>query len=182
MLSLAIDISIILLLLFLLYIGYYAGIIKSFFAVISGFFAIVLAENYPYQVGINYYFVFVAIAIIIFLIGIFVFKIVKFLYLSIFDELAGACFGFFLWFILSANVVIPSLDIYVNQIQSKNIVIPSLDVYVNQIQSKIEKTTSIISKLSKIILPVFGKYIPSFIDNKKIKNIQDYMLFERRNE
>ncbi len=160
MLSLAIDISIILLLLFLLYIGYYAGIIKSFFAVVSGFFAIILAENYPYQVGINYYFVFVAVAIIIFLVGVFIFKIVKFLYLSIFDKLAGACFGFFLWFILSANVIIPSLD-----------------VYANQIQSKIEKTTSIISKLSKVTLPIFGKYIPSFIDNKKIKNIQNYMLF-----
>lgn len=160
MLSLAIDISIILLLLFLLYIGYYAGIIKSFFAVVSGFFAIILAENYPYQVGINYYFVFVAVAIIIFLVGVFVFKVVKFLYLSIFDKLAGACLGFFLWFILSANVIIPSLD-----------------VYANQIQSKIEKTTSIISKLSKITLPIFGKYIPSFIDNKKIKNIQNYMLF-----
>ena len=160
MLSLAIDISIILLLLFLLYIGYYAGIIKSFFAVVSGFFAIILAENYPYQVGINYYFVFVAVALIIFLVGIFIFKIVKFLYLSIFDKLAGACLGFFLWLILSVNVIIPSLD-----------------VYANQIQSKIEKTTSIISKLSKITLPIFGKYIPSFIDNKKIKNIQDYMSF-----
>lgn len=160
MLSLAIDGSIILLLLFLLYIGYYAGIIKSFFAVVSGFFAIILAENYPYQVGINYYFVFVAVALIIFLVGIFIFKIVKFLYLSIFDKLAGACLGFFLWLILSANVIIPSLD-----------------VYANQIQSKIEKTTSIISKLSKVTLPIFGKYIPSFIDNKKIKNIQNYMLF-----
>lgn len=160
MLSLAIDGSIILLLLFLLYIGYYAGIIKSFFAVVSGFFAIVLAESYPNQVGINYYFVFVAVAIIIFLVGIFIFKIVKFLYLSIFDKLAGACLGFFLWLILSANVIIPSLD-----------------VYANQIQSKIEKTTSIISKLSKVTLPIFGKYIPSFIDNKKIKNIQNYMLF-----
>ena len=160
MLSLAIDGSIILLLLFLLYIGYYAGIIKSFFAVVSGFFAIVLAESYPNQVGINYYFVFVAVAIIIFLVGIFIFKIVKFLYLSIFDKLAGACLGFFLWLILSVNVIIPSLD-----------------VYANQIQSKIEKTTSIISKLSKVTLPIFGKYIPSFIDNKKIKNIQNYMLF-----
>ena len=160
MLSLAIDGSIILLLLLLLYIGYYAGIIKSFFAVVSGFFAIILAENYPYQVGINYYFVFVAVALIIFLVGVFVFKIVKFLYLSIFDKLAGACLGFFLWLILSVNVIIPSLD-----------------VYANQIQSKIEKTTSIISKLSKITCPSFGKYIPSFIDNKKIKNIQNYMLF-----
>ena len=160
MLSLAIDGSIILLLLFLLYIGYYAGIIKSFFAVVSGFFAIVLAESYPNQVGINYYFVFVAVALIIFLVGIFIFKIVKFLYLSIFDKLAGACLGFFLWLILSVNVIIPSLD-----------------VYANQIQSKIEKTTSIISKLSKVTLPIFGKYIPSFIDNKKIKNIQNYMLF-----
>ena len=160
MLSLAIDGSIILLLLFLLYIGYYAGIIKSFFAVVSGFFAIILAENYPYQVGINYYFVFVAVALIIFLVGIFIFKIVKFLYLSIFDKLAGACLGFFLWLILSVNVIIPSLD-----------------VYANQIQSKIEKTTSIISKLSKVTLRIFGKYIPSFIDNKKIKNIQNYMLF-----
>lgn len=157
MLSLVIDINIILLLLLLLYIGYYAGIIKSFFATASGFFAIILAENYPYQTGINYYFVFVAVAVIIFLVGIFVFKVVKFLYLSIFDKLAGACLGLFLWFILSANVVIPSLNVYADKMET------------------IAENFSVISNLSKKTCPTFGKYVPGFIADKKLKDMKDYI-------
>lgn len=148
MLSFLTDVSIIVLLLFLLYIGYYTGIIKSFFAVVAGFFALILAQSYPYQVGINYYFVFVAVAVIIFLVGIFVFKIAKFLYLSLFDKLAGACLGIFLWFILSANVIIPSIDACVNKIETK------------------VKNVPVVSNLSKISCPAFGKYIPSFIADK----------------
>ncbi len=148
MLSFLTDVSIIVLLLFLLYIGYYTGIIKSFFAVVAGFFALILAQSYPYQVGINYYFVFVAVAVIIFLVGIFVFKIAKFLYLSLFDKLVGACLGIFLWFILSANVIIPSIDACVNKIETK------------------VKNVSVVSNLSKISCPAFGKYIPSFIADK----------------
>ena len=136
-----------------MYIGFYAGIIKSFFALAAGFFAIILAEIYPYQFGINYYFVFAAVALIIFLIGLFVFSIVKFFYLSIFDKLAGACLGAFIWFVLSANVVIPTFNTSVEKIETK--------------------TTSYISNLSKELLPSFGKYVPTFVFGKKTKVSQN---------
>ena len=153
MLNIAINICLFILLAVLLYIGFYAGIIKSFFAVAAGFFAIILAENYPYQCGINYYFVFAAVALIIFLIGLFVFSIVKFFYLSIFDKLAGACLGLFIWFVLSANVVIPTFNTSVEKIETK--------------------TTSYISNLSKELLPSFGKYVPTFVFDKKTKVSQN---------
>ncbi|MBQ1609404.1 MAG: hypothetical protein II417_02470 [Elusimicrobia bacterium] len=147
MLNILINIILFVLLAVLLYIGFYAGIIKSFFAVAAGFFAIVLAENYPYQFGINYYFIFAAVAIIIFLIGLFIFGIVKFFYLSIFDKLAGACLGFFIWFVLSANVVIPAFNTSANKAETA--------------------TTTYISNLSKEVLPIFGKYVPNFKFDKK---------------
>ena len=147
MLNILINVTIFLLLVILLYIGFYAGIIKSFFAVAAGFCAIVLAENYPYQFGINYYFIFAAVAIIIFLIGLFIFGIVKFFYLSIFDKLAGACLGFFIWFVLSANVVIPAFNTSANKAETA--------------------TTTYISNLSKEVLPIFGKYVPNFKFDKK---------------
>jgi uncharacterized membrane protein required for colicin V production len=147
MLNILINIILFVLLAVLLYIGFYAGIIKSFFAVAAGFFAIVLAENYPYQFGINYYFIFAAVAIIIFLIGLFIFGIVKFFYLSIFDKLAGACLGFFIWFVLSANVVIPAFNTSANKAETA--------------------TTTYISNLSKEVLPIFGKYVPNFKLDKK---------------
>ncbi|MBQ4178557.1 MAG: hypothetical protein II598_02310 [Elusimicrobia bacterium] len=147
MLNILINIILFVLLAVLLYIGFYAGIIKSFFAVAAGFFAIVLAENYPYQFGINYYFIFAAVAIIIFLIGLFIFGIVKFFYLSIFDKLAGACLGIFIWFVLSANVVIPAFNTSANKAETA--------------------TTTYISNLSKEVLPIFGKYVPNFKFDKK---------------
>ena len=154
MLTILINIILIVLLLILLYIGFYAGIIKSFFAVAAGFFAIVLAENYPYQFGINYYFVFAAVALIIFLVGLFVFGVVKFFYLSIFDKLAGACLGFFIWFVLSANVVIPAFNISPDKLENTPV--------------------AYISNLSEQMLPVFGKYVPNFKLDKKITiNITD---------
>lgn len=159
MLNIVINIILFILLAFLLYIGYYAGIIKSFFAVAAGFFAIILAENYPYQFGINYYFVFAAVALIIFLIGIFIFKIVKFLYLSIFDKLAGACLGLFIWFVLSANFVIPTFNTSIEKIE--------------------DGTTSYISNLSKEYLPAFGKYVPKVVFDKKLEHSQDYILLTK---
>ena len=138
MLNILINIILFVLLAVLLYIGFYAGIIKSFFAVAAGFFAIVLAENYPYQFGINYYFIFAAVAIIIFLIGLFIFGIVKFFYLSIF---------IFIWLVLSANVVIPAFNNSENKVETA--------------------TTTYISNLSKEVLPIFGKYVPNFKLDKK---------------
>ena len=147
MLNIVVNIILFVLLVILLYISFSAGIIKSFFAVAAGFFAIVLAENYPYQSGINYYFIFAAVAIIIFLIGLFIFGVVKFFYLSIFDKLAGACLGIFIWLVLSANVVIPAFS--------------------NSIDKTDSQTISYISNLSEQVLPIFGNYVPNFKFDKK---------------
>ena len=159
MLNIVINIILLISLAFLLYIGYYAGIIKSSFAVAAGFFAIILAERYPYQFGINYYFVFVAVALIIFLLGVFIFKIVKFFYLSLFDKLAGACLGCFIWFVLSANFIIPTFNTSVEKIETK--------------------TTDYISNLSRELLPSFGKYVPKIIFDKKLEHSQDYILLTK---
>ncbi len=136
-----------------LFAGFYAGIIKSFFAVSAGFFATILAENYPYQEGINYYFVFVATAVIIFIIGIIVFKFVKFLYLSLFDKIAGAGLGLFLSFLLVANFVIPTIQ-------------NAADIVAN-----IKTKTGYITNLSSKAFPMFGKYMPNKVFGEDLGDI-----------
>ncbi len=153
MLTTAVNITIILILLLFLYIGYSAGIIKSFFAVSAGFFSALLAERYPYQEGINYYFVFVATAVIIFITGIIVLKIVKFLYLSLFDKIAGAFLGALLGFIISVNFVIPTIDRTVG--------------IISDIRVKAEYVSDVSSKA----LPMFGKYVPKFLYGINLKNV-----------
>lgn len=156
MLGIGIDIIVIVVLLVLLYIGFSTGIIKSFFAVSAGFFSVLLAENYPYQIGINYYLIFIASAIGIFLIGLLVFKIFKFLYLSIFDKTMGACFGIILWFILSANFIIPVLTPSSKPVDTK--------------------VSSVISRISLKFFPSFNKYKPNFMVAEKIKDSKNYIL------
>ena len=65
--ALIINIIVIFVLFLLLYISFQAGIVRTLFAVSAGFFAVILAENYPYQYGINYYLIFVITALVIFL-------------------------------------------------------------------------------------------------------------------
>jgi uncharacterized membrane protein required for colicin V production len=157
MLGIFIDFILIIALLIFLYIGFSTGIIKSFFAVSAGFFSILLAENYPYQIGINYYQMYNASAIAVFLIGLLVVKIVKFLYLSIFDKAMGACFAVVLWFILSANVIIPGLK----EQSSKP---------VNT------KASSEISKISSRFFPSFSRYTPNLEVSEKIQEGKNYIL------
>ncbi len=152
MLTTATNITVVLILLMFLYIGYSAGIIKSFFAAAAGFFSLLLAENYPNQEGINYYFVFVATAVIIFIAGIIILKIVKFLYLSLFDKAAGACLGLFLGFIVAVNFVIPTADKLAGMV------------------SDIGVKTEYVSNISSKIFPMFGSYIPKCLHGINLKN------------
>lgn len=155
MLTTATTLLVILILLFFLFAGFYAGIIKSIFAVSAGFFAIVLAESYPNQEGINYWFVFIVTAVVVFIIGIIVFKVVKFLYLSLFDKISGACLGFLLGFLLSANFVIPTINKTVS--------------LVSNFRAKLEYMTNASSK----ILPMFGKYVPGVLYSENLKNLSN---------
>ncbi|MFA7073698.1 MAG: hypothetical protein WC234_00750 [Endomicrobiaceae bacterium] len=157
MLALFTDVILIALLLLFIYIGFSTGIIKSFFAVSAGFFSVLLAENYPYQIGINYYLIFIASAIAIFLLGMLIFQIVKFLYLSIFDKTVGAFFAVIIWFVLSANVMIPVLNCQSSE----------------PVKTKV---SSEISELSSRFFPSFSKFTPNLQVDEKIKESKDYIL------
>lgn len=148
------TITVILILLLFLYIGFYAGFIKSFFAAVSGFVATLLAENYPYQEGINYYFVFIATAVVIFIIGIICFKFVKFLYLSLFDKMVGAVLALFLGFAVSANFVIPTID-------------KTASLFVD-VKTKTVKMKSFSSK----VLPMFDNYVPGILNRADLSDLK----------
>jgi len=148
------DIIVLVFLVILLYIGFSAGIIKSSFAVAAGFFAVILAENYPNPIGINYYLIFFVTALAIFLAGMMISKIFKFMYLSFFDKIAGACLGLAIWLVFSANIIIPGF---------------------NNSQDKTEtKIISSISNVSSKVFPWFGSYVPEAVkDFQNSKNINN---------
>ena len=159
MTSFLIDVLLIVSLLFFFYIGFRAGIIRSFFAVMSGFVAIILAKNYPHQVGINYYLIFCVSAVSIYITGLFVLRFVNFIFLSFFDKCVGACLGILIWIVLSANCIIPSV-INGNK----------------KLETKIVKT---VSSISHKIFPSFGEYKFSLNDVAKLKEANKYILYKK---
>ncbi len=159
MITLVINIIVIFALILLICIGFQTGIVRAVFAVAAGFFAVILAENYPYQYGINYYLIFAVSAFAIFLIGVFVFKILKFLCLSFFDKIAGAVLGVCLWFIISANFLVPVITHEVENAEN----------------NFMDSCTNVIRKQ----VPFFSEYIPNFILDKRLKNSQNYILLSK---
>lgn len=159
MIVLIINIIVIFTLIILICIGFQTGIVKAIFAVAAGFFAVILAENYPYQYGINYYLIFVVSAFVIFLIGMFIVKILKFLCLSFFDKVAGAILGICLWLVVSANFLVPVLMHEVKDVEND-----FMDSFTNVVREQI---------------PVFSEYIPNFILDKKLKNSKNYILLSK---
>lgn len=159
MTSFLIDVLLIVSFVFFFYIGFKAGIIRSFFAVTAGFVSIILAENYPHQVGINYYLIFCVSAVSIYITGLFVLRFVNFIFLSFFDKLAGACLGILIWIVLSANCIIPS---------------------VTNDDKKLEtKIATNISSISHKIFPSFGEYKFDLKDVAKLKEANKYILYKK---
>ena len=154
-----INIIVILTLLFFIYVSFQTGIVRAAFAVTAGFIAVLLAENYPYQYGINYYLIFIVSAFVVFLIGMFVAKILKFLCLSIFDKLAGAILGICLWFVVCAVFLIPVLTHGIEDVNND--------------------FTDIFTNITKKQLPLFDEYIPNFIFDKKFKNSDKNMSLSK---
>ena len=112
--SFVIDVSLILLFIVFINIGFEVGLIRSFFAFCAGFISILLAQNYPEQAGINYYLIFVVTAIVIYLVGLFFVRVVKLFYLTLFDKFAGIVLSVCICFMLTANFVLPQIRKYTN--------------------------------------------------------------------
>jgi uncharacterized membrane protein required for colicin V production len=107
--SLLIDIFLIASIAIIGWLGWSAGVTRSFFAVASGFLAVLAASKYPYQEGINYWLVFAITALFIVMLGGFFLRIVKFFFMNPFDKAGGAVLSVFVWIIVSVNVLIPTL-------------------------------------------------------------------------
>jgi len=160
MTSFLIDTLLIVLLLFFFYIGFKAGIIRSFFAVMAGFIAIVLAKSYPYQIGINYYLVFFVSAVSVYIAGLFILRFVDFMFLSFFDKFIGSCLGILIWIILSANCIVPSITTGSNK----------------KIETKIVTN---VSSISHKMFPSFGQYKFGLKDMAKLKEAHKYILYKK---
>ncbi|MDR2709220.1 MAG: CvpA family protein [Elusimicrobiota bacterium] len=92
------------------YLGWKAGFTRCFFALLAGFLAIAAASKYPNQEGLNFYLIFLIVAVAVFIGGALSFRAVNFIYMTIFDKAAGMILAALVWTIVSVNVVIPALD------------------------------------------------------------------------
>jgi uncharacterized membrane protein required for colicin V production len=108
--SVLIDFLLVISIVIIFYFGLKAGFTRSFFAALCGFVAIFAASTYPSQDALNQYLVFAIAAVVVFLIGAFVFRAIEFFYMTIIDKAGGAILGVFIWTIVSVNLIIPSLD------------------------------------------------------------------------
>lgn len=107
--TLLIDIFILVSILLIAWFGWSAGLTRSFFAVLAGFVSVMAAEKYPYQSGINYYLVFAICALVFYMAGAFVLRVVKFFYMNLIDKAGGAVLSVLVWFVVCVNVVVPTL-------------------------------------------------------------------------
>jgi uncharacterized membrane protein len=134
-------------------IGWCTGFIKTFFTVLAGFLAIFTANKYPYQEGLNFYLIFVIIALFIIMLGNFTLRFISFFYLNILDKAAGMILSICVWLIISVNIIIPAVTYTYDEhtlYAQKHTIYKNIS---NVIQSKI---------------PVFKNYVPRLLEKSDI--------------
>jgi hypothetical protein len=109
MMSMLIDVFLAVSILIIAWLGWSAGAVRSFFAVLSGFTAIFAASAYPYQEGINFWLIFVISALAVIIACGFVLRIVKLFFMRPFDKVGGAVLSVAVWATVTVNVIIPTL-------------------------------------------------------------------------
>jgi uncharacterized membrane protein required for colicin V production len=124
------------------WLGWFAGFIRTFFAVLAGFLAIFAADKYPYHEGLNFYLVFVITALLIIMVGSFTLRLISFFYLNILDRICGAALSVCVWLIVSVNIIIPAVF---------------CGTYITYGQSYIYKT---VSRIIQSDVSVFKDYVP----------------------
>lgn len=150
--TLLIDIFLIVSILVIAYLGWSAGLTRSFFAVLAGFLAIFAADKYPYQEGLNYYLIFVITALFIMMLGGFVLRLVHFFYMNTVDRAGGAVLSVLVWLVVSVNVIVPTLTHGTHALDGT-----TRTVY---------KT---ISKSMQKSIPLFKDYVPPSLEKKVLE-------------
>jgi hypothetical protein len=147
---LTIDIFLVISVILIAWLGWSAGLARTFFAVFAGFMAIFASTKYPYQEGLNFYLVFLMTALLIIVLGVLTLRIIKFFYLNILDRLGGALLSVCIWLIVSINVLIPTMTHGTHALDrsTNNIIYTTIS---NTMQSKI---------------PMFKDYVPPLLERK----------------
>jgi uncharacterized membrane protein required for colicin V production len=152
---LIIDIFLIISLILIAWLGWQTGFVKSCFAVIAGFCAILAGWKYPYQEGLNFYYVFIIVALFVIIVGGIISRMIKFFYLSIFDRVGGLILSILVWLIVSVNVIIPTMISGTYGLEAQKHVVYT---YVSTIMK---------SKIS-----MFKNYVPRFLE-KNLLNMNN---------
>ena len=97
------DIIVIVLVLGFGYLGFETGILASLFYILSGFVGIWAAQEFSAKIDINFYVMFFGGAGIVVLVGLFIRKLLKSIFLGNFDRVIGAFLGIFLGVSVSAG-------------------------------------------------------------------------------
>jgi uncharacterized membrane protein required for colicin V production len=106
---LVIDIFLVVSVILIAWLGWSAGLTRTFFAVLAGFVAVFVASKYPYQEGLNFYVIFVIATLFIIMLSRFILRMISFFYLNVLDRIGGAVLGVCVWLIVAINVVIPTM-------------------------------------------------------------------------
>ncbi|MDR2426551.1 MAG: CvpA family protein [Endomicrobium sp.] len=149
--TLLIDIFILVSIALIAWFGWSAGLTRSFFAVLAGFVSIMAAEKYPYQFGINYYLIFAICALVSYMAGAFVLRIVRFFYMNLIDKAGGAVLSVLVWFIVCINIVVPSLTYGTHALDG------TARSFYKTISASMHKN-----------IPIFKGYVPVLLENKVI--------------
>ena len=135
------------------YLGWKAGLTRSFFAVLSGFLAIFAANKYPYHDGINTYLVFIITALFVIMVGAFILRIIHFFYMNIVDKTGGAVLSVLVWLIVCVNVVVPTLTHGTHALDGST--------------HTLYKT---ISRSMQTNIPLFRDYVPVQLEQKALES------------
>ncbi|MDR3306488.1 MAG: hypothetical protein LBS61_02270 [Endomicrobium sp.] len=144
-----IDVFFVVSIILIVWLGWSAGLTRTFFAALAGFIAIFAADKYPYQEGMNAYLIFSIAAVFVVMVGAFTLRVINFFYLNIFDRIGGAFLSACVWIIVFINVIIPSVTNGTRFDGSNSYVYAAV---ARTIQSRI---------------PVFKDYIPLFFAKRQ---------------
>jgi len=150
--TLLIDVFLIASIALMAYLGWSAGLTRSFFAILAGFLSIFAASKYPYQEGINFYLVFIITLLVVMMAGGFVLRLVNFFFMNIADKTGGAALSVIVWLIVAVNVVIPTLTYGTHALDGST--------------QTVYKT---ISKSMQANIPLFKDYIPASLEKKALE-------------
>jgi uncharacterized membrane protein required for colicin V production len=149
---LVIDIFLVVSIVLAVWFGWSAGLTRTFFAVLAGFLAIFATNKYPYQEGLNPYFIFAITALFIIMLGAFILRMISFFYLNIFDRTGGAVLSVSIWLVVSINIIIPTMTHGTHLLDGSN----------NAIYSNI-------SRVMQSKIHMFKDYIPPSLERRVLE-------------